>query len=256
MKRALLLILLVLTSYLGYRLVHWILPPPTKPYVIGMDPTWDPVALYGRDGEMTAFASDLLFAIAKDQDIKIQVAKVRPKCLFEMLDDARIEGALTPLTQESPYRGEYQFSDPFYRYGAILIAPKASEIHSVLQLEKKRVGVKRSSPILYRLAMDPLVIIIPYDSPLAALRNLVKGDLDAVVMDQLFHFLNYKGIYNGRLKVATLPLTQEGLRLATLKDDAGKELIEKFNAGLKNLQENGTYHELLEKWDLYDPEVL
>ena len=52
----------------------------------------------------------------------------------------------------------------------------------------------------------------------------------------------------------TPPLTQEGLRLVTLKNEKGQQLIDAYNEGLDRLKEAGTYDKLLEKWGLINPE--
>lgn len=237
----------------GYNKIHeWTSPPPT--YVIGIDPTWHPLNLHGVEHSMSAFASDLILAVAKDQGMKVQLIKSGHKCLIDMLDDGIVDGVLTPVTKSLNH--EYYYSEPAYRYGAVIIVKRSSGIKSLSDLEKKRVAVKRGSPILYRLSLDPKVIVVLYEKPTIAMDNLKKGEYDAVVMDQLLTFLYFGGTYQDGLTAIGLPLTSEAIRLMTLKDKSKEGLIEKFNAGLQNLKENGTYHKLLEDWGLYDPESL
>lgn len=217
-----------------------------------MDAAWHPLHLHGAEHNMSAFASDLVFAIAKDQNIKVQLLKSGYKCVYDMLDDGKVDGVLAPVSKNP--KMDYDYSDPAYRYGAVIIVKKDSDIHSLADLEQKRVAVKRGSPILYRLTLDPKVIVLLYENPLIALDQVSKGEYDAVVMDQLLTFLYYGGANKNELKIATLPLTSEALRLVTLKKGNKEELVEKFNAGLKHLKEDGTYHQLLEHRGLYDPE--
>ena len=58
--------------------------------------------------------------------------------------------------------------------------------------------------------------------------------------------------YKNELKIATLPLTDKGIRLAAQRNEAGKELVERFNQGIAVLKANGEYHKLLERWGLVD----
>lgn len=253
-KKLAFFVLFVLTAwvlYKGYNKINeWNSPAPA--YVIGIDPTWHPLSLHGAEHNMSAFASDLIQAIANDQGMKIQVIKTGHKCLFDMLDDGIVDGVLAPISKS--LKQDYFYSEPAYRYGAVIIVKRDSGINSLADLEKKRVAVKRGSPILYRLSLDPGVILLLYDSPVTAMDNLRKGEYDGVVMDQLLTFLFFGGTYKDGLKTATLPLTPEAIRLVTLKDKDKEPLIEKFNAGLHNLKEEGIYHKLLESWEIFDPE--
>lgn len=247
-------ILFLLAGYVSYKgsqkIYEWTSPLPA--YVIGIDPTWYPLSLHGAEHSMSAFASDLIAAVAKNQGMKVQVIKSGHKCLLDMLDDGIVDGVLAPVTKSLNH--EYYYSEPAYRYGAVIIVKRSSDIKSLSDLEKRRVAVKRGSPILYRLSLDPKVIILLYDNPVTAMENLSKGEYDAVVMDQLLTFLYFGGTYKDGLATVSLPLTPESIRLVTLKEKSKEGLIEKFNAGLKNIKEDGTYHELLEDWELYDPE--
>lgn len=246
-----LFILVSWSLYTGYHKIYeWNASP--APYTIGIDPTWHPLSLHGLEHPMAAFASDLVLAIGKDQNIKINIVKSGHKCLFDMLDDGKVNGVLAPVTKTIQ---KYLYSEPFYRYGAVVIVKRDSGIHSLSDLEKRRVAVKRGSPILYRLALDPQVIVLLYDNPTKALDDLKKGEYDAVVMDQLLTFLYYGGTYKDGLVAATFPLTPESMRLVVLKDAGNQAFLDKFNAGLKNLKESGDYHQLLEEWELYDPET-
>ena len=58
-----------------------------------------------------------------------------------------------------------------------------------------------------------------------------------------------EALYKGKLQVVSDPITDEGLRLIALKG-AEDSLIEKFDQGLKDLKEDGTYGILLKKWNL------
>jgi glutamine transport system permease protein len=238
--------------YQGYHKIReWNAPP--RAYTIGIDTTWHPLHLHGAEHNMSAFASELIFNIAQDQGIKIGLIRSGHKCVYDMLDDGKVDGVLAPVPKNT--NQDYYYSEPVYRYGAVIIVKKGSDIKSLSDLEKRRVAVKRGSPILYRLALDPKVIVLLYDNPIIALENVSKGEYDAVVMDQLLTFLYYGGTYKEGLRTAGPPLTTEALRLVTLKRANQEELVEKFNAGLKHLKEEGTYRQMLEDWGLYDPEA-
>lgn len=247
-------LLLILAFLLGsYRLYEWSNRSPAI-YRIAMDSTWYPLALYGKEHNKTAFTNDLIKEIGRDQSIKIEMVKASYKRLIELLNSEHVDGILTSLLPNPILEAKYEFSDPYYRYGAVLVTDKGSSIRSIADLDKKRLGVKRSSSLLYRLQLNCQVAIVPYNDELTALHALSENKIDAVIVDQLLTYLYFGALYPDQLEVATQPLTNEGLRLMTFKKDA--ELVEKFNTGLQNLKDNGTYDRLLANWDIYDPEVL
>lgn len=238
----------------GYRACTWISPPSV--YRIGLDSTWYPLSLFGKEHSITAFSTDLLFSIAKDQKLTIELVRTGPKRVMDLLNDELVDGILTSYNPDISNNSLYIYSEPYYRFGAVLVIKKGTAFESLLQLHKKRIAVKRGSPVLYRISLDPTVTIIPYDSPLIAFEQLVKQQIDGIVMDDLLEFLYYGGLYRDEIQISTLPLTQEGLRLVALKGRHGIHLIERFNTGLKNLHETGVYQRLLNNWDLYNPEEI
>ena len=252
-KRAVKLLLILVLLFGTYRLYQWSNRTP-EVYRIAMDSTWYPLALYGKEHNKTAFTNDLIAKIAKDQSIKIEMVRASYKRLLELLNDQNVDGVLTTLLPDPVLELKYEFSDPYYRYGAVLVTAKGSSIRSLADLDKNRLGVKRTSSLLYRLPINCEVTIVPYTDNLMALHALSENKLDAVIVDQLLTYLYFGALYPDQLAVATQPLTNEGLRLMTLKKD--KALIEKFNDGLKNLKSDGTYDKLLDYWDIYDPEII
>lgn len=250
------LVVLLLVLFFGVRACSSYLNPIETTYRIAKDQTWYPLPLYGKENNLSAFSNELLFAIARDQGLKIELMSTSHQMLFDKLDDGGVQGVLSSLNPEVSSREFYEFSDPYYVFGAVLVVPKDSEVTTLEDLARKTIAVKRGSSILFNPPMASSSYITPYDSPTLVLDQLVRDKIDAVVMDQFSAYFFLKEFYRDKLKVANLPMTLEGLRLITGKTDADKELVTKFNEGLKHIKENGTYLELLNKWDLYDPDNL
>jgi polar amino acid transport system substrate-binding protein len=254
-RRASIIFAALVLFWAGYRACRWIVPKPPEIYKIGVDATWYPLSLYGREYSFTAFSSDLLFAIARNQHIKVEIVRTGPKRLIDLLEDGHVQAVLSSIAPDDHNKEKYYFSDPYYRLGAILVMRKDYDFHSLQSLHNARIGVKRESAVLYRISIDPSVTIVPYDSPLIALDDLGKGEIDGIVTDVLA-YLYFGGLYREKLKVVTLPLTNEGLRMITLQEMFAGDLIVKFNQGLKNLKDDGVYEELLSHWELYNPEKI
>ena len=223
-------------------------------YRIAKDITWFPLQLYGQESNISAFSNDLIFSIARSENLSIELVSTSYQRLFELLDSKSVDGVLSTLNPDLTQQDSYLFSDPYYLLGAVLVIPKDSTVKSLKDLAGKTIAVKRGSSVLFHLPLAPSSIVIPYDSPTLTLDDLVRGNIDAVVMDQFTAHFFLSEFFRTKLKVANLPMTVEGLRLVTRNEPSGKILIDKFNAGLKLLKENGTFDLLLDKWDLYNPE--
>lgn len=243
---------LLLGFFLGiYFLYHQFTTPELKAYRVGMDARWHPLALHGKEPETTAFSMELLSEIARDQAIPMEIVRTSQNRLLEVLDDKVVDGILTSLPPDGAGNEKYAFSDPYYEFGAILVVLSDSDINTLKDLEGKRLGVHRDSSVLYRFKLNCQVSVIPFDNFPAMLEALIAGKVDAVLMDQLLQYLYYGVHFRDQIQAATEPLTQEGLRLATLKSPEGLAFIEKFNAGLQHLKEKGIYENLSNEWEVY-----
>lgn len=250
---SLLLFVVLFGLYRGCRAVF---PSAPEIYKIGIDSTWYPVSLYGKEPSLTAFSIDLMFAIAKDSRIKIEIVRSGPKRLTELLDDGIVDGILTPIMTDPNHENKYYFSDPYYRFGSVIIVRKEDNIEGLEGLKNKSLGIKRGSPVLYRIPLDSSVQIVPYESPLGAFAELSRRRLDAVIIDSLLAYLYFEGAFPGKFKITSLPLTPEGLRLMTLQEPYAEKWIESFNESLTRLKEEGVYDRLLIQWNLFNPEKL
>ena len=88
-----------------------------------------------------------------------------------------------------------------------------------------------------------------YDSIPKALNDIVDGTVDGAIVDILSAVAYCQDLYQGKLKIVTDPLNNEGLRMLTLKDQAHDFLLH-FNHGLEKLKTSGAYDKLLYKWNL------
>jgi ABC-type amino acid transport substrate-binding protein len=82
-----------------------------------------------------------------------------------------------------------------------------------------------------------------------AVEDVARGEIEAVVVDNIRGHLLTQGLYSQRLRLIDKPLNQVGLRLMTAKDERA-DLIEVFNEQLVELQRTGVYQELLDKWNV------
>lgn len=223
-----------------------------KTFKIARDPNLYPIHLAGKERNLSAFTNELLFKIAKDKGIKIQLATSSFNLLFEKLRRKEFDAVISTLAPTPLNRQQYLFSLPFFEVGPVLVVRQDSQLSSVDDLKGKTVGIKRGDSILVDQTSSG-ILFIPYDSHLTAFDDLQIKKIEGVILPASAAYTFIKVFYAGRLKVASSPLREEGLRLVAEKSIANHYLIETFNKGLKEAMMDGSYDSLLIKWSLINP---
>lgn len=221
-------------------------------FMIAADSRWSPLDLHGQEQYMLGFVSGLVDFIAKDEDVRIRVIPVGTSQLYDNLDKGYYDGAFSALPPDVLKEKKYLFSEPFYLTGPVLIVPLNSKATAMSDLHT--VGIERGYTTTFAISGTPMTSIVPYDNLNTGLSELVFGKIDGLIVDSLDAYAFTQGYYKDKLKVVTLPLNDEGLRLITLDQFFGKALIKMFNQGLEKAKKEKIYQNLLEKWELVDPE--
>ena len=222
---------------------------PTVTYEIGIDPSWYPLNFQERQKNILGFSTELLTQIALEEKISISVLNTNWDTLLEGLKEKKYQAILTSLYPYNFNEQFYSFSNVFLDIGPVLVAPIASEDLSLKSLSGKAVGALEQSPEILLLEKDPTIFIRTYPSVPDALNDLVSENIQAALLPVLTTSAYIDHLYFRKLKIASKPLNEDGLRLVTLKD-ASPELIKKFNKELEKMKENGEYEKLLSKWAL------
>ena len=143
----------------------------------------------------------------------------------------------------------FDFSTIYLPLGPVLVVPIGSMIDGLNHLNGKEIAVISGSTSPLILEGSTGVLIREYDSIPKALNDVVNGTVDGAMIDILSAVAYCNDLYQGKLKVATQPINDEGLRLVT-KHGAAPDLISGFDEGLAKLKRNGSYDALLKKWNL------
>lgn len=230
-------------------------------YTIGRDVTWYPFDLQGKNSNLTAFTNELMTAISEEAKIKFQWIDTFPSTLVSGLDNQLYDTIISGMVPNAVTEQTYLFSDPIIRFGLILVVKADSKANSLEDLKGLTVGFRSGSSAIYNAlkeggatAYD--VVLIPYDSYVKAIDALAKNQVDSVIMEPLTAYAILESFYKGKIKIISKPLTSEGLRLVSLKNEESEALLELFNESLQKLKENGSFQKMIKKWNLFDPEQL
>lgn len=226
-----------------------------KKFSIGVDPSFYPANLGGQADQVYGFISDLLDEIADSEGVIFYNRPLGSESILNGLEDKAYHGLITPKANILIGTNLFSLSKPIFLTGPVLVTPLQSNFNKLNQLQGKIVGVVIQSDAQFLVDRYTKIFISTYNSPsfvMAALKyNMIDGALLDVMVAQAF----VNNVYQGMFKVASNPLTDEGLYLVTMKDE-NPLLIEIFNTGLKRIKENGSYEKLLKKWNLHPQDIL
>lgn len=223
-------------------------------YNIALNTNWAPIQLFGKEPNLAAFMTDLITDIVELENLNANLFTASTGNLFQALDDETYDAIIVTSIPNSYLEERYLFSKPFYLSGPVLVVSAKSNVHSLNELVGKPIGILKGSSLLFEVEKDRTsMLFISYDSISAALDDLIANVLNGVIIEMPLAYTYEQSFYSGKIKIATPPLTKMGIRLVTQRNRSGELLIDRMNKGLKKLQKNGEYSNLIKKWELPQP---
>lgn len=221
-----------------------------KDYRIGIDPRWLRTGLQGKERNFSAFSGDIFARIGQQEGLQFHLVSDTMENLERDLQTKKIDGLLTTQKPNAISLNSFTFSTLFYATGPVLIIPLKSNFVEWNQNPYKIIGTEAKSNLIGEIEKDPSTHIRRYEDILEALADLKEGRIDGAIFPTIPAHIYVSTFYSTELKIASLPLNTEGIRLMALKDQDGFFLIEKFNQGLEKLKEEKFYQKLLKRWSL------
>lgn len=215
-------------------------------YSIGQDTRWRGLHLMGKELNLSAFNQQLLKLIAQKENFHVNLTVTSDPILE--LEQGHLQGVLTALEPSYLNENHLLFSEPYFLTGPVLIIPIAAPTNRWNENRKKIIGIGSHSPKILSFEQDPSIQLKVYDDILSALADLSSQRIDGAIFPAIPAYTYTEAFYKNELKIATLPLTDEGIRLVTLKNAAGELLIKQFNQGLEALKQEGAYDKILKRW--------
>lgn len=229
-------------------------------YIIGRDSTWYSLTLAGKERNLQAFTDDLFAAIGRETGLRFQFSESSPTLLLSSLDRKEFDAIISPLRPTVVNRESYLFSELFFEIGPVLIVRQNSPINSLKQAQGYTIGISSDSSLIFNAVKETGANVyelsfVSYPNYHRAVEALMNNLIDGVIMGALPAYMLAEGYYAGSIKIVTLPLTDEGIRLIAPKHTSfSQHLISEFNRALNKLKADGTFDALITKWNLIDPE--
>lgn len=219
--------------------------PTEKVYKIATDTTFAPFEFENDNGDMVGIDLDLLKAIAEDQGFQYELQVVGFTAATTALEAGECDGMIAGMSITDERSEKYDFSDPYYDSGVGMAVLASSDIKTYDDLNGQEVAAKigtEGCTFAESIADQYGFTIVQYEDSTSMYQAVLGGSAVACFED--YPVLGYE-ISRGVEFALPLPMEKgNSYGFAVLKDN-NSELLEMFNAGLKNMKDSGKYDEII-----------
>ncbi len=224
----------------------------TVVYKVGTEPTFPPFDTTDDDQNIVGLDMDLIKAIGEDQGFDVEFENLSFDGLIPALKAGNIDIVAAGMNKDDPERQEQvDFSDSYYDSQLyVAVTEDNDSITSIDDLtadmkvaaQTGTTGAEKVKELKEAGKIKEAVILDGLDT---VMMQLINGDVSAVINDKPVTEA-YMKKQPDKIKMVGEALNAESYGFAVQKDN--EELLEKINAGLKNIMEDGTYDELIDEW--------
>lgn len=224
----------------------------TVVYKVGTEPTFPPFDTTDENQNIVGLDMDLITAIGEDQGFKVEFENLSFDGLIPALKAGNIDIVAAGMNKDDPERQEQvDFSDAYYESQLfVAVAIDNDTINSIDDLtpdmkvaaQTSTTGAAKVEELKENGQIKEAVILDGLDT---VMMQLINGDVSAVINDKPVTEA-YMKKQPDKIKMVGEALNAENYGFAVQKGN--QELLDKINAGLKNIKENGTFDELVDKW--------
>ncbi|MCI8659984.1 MAG: transporter substrate-binding domain-containing protein [Lachnospiraceae bacterium] len=216
-----------------------------KVYKIATDTTFAPFEFENDKGEMVGIDLDLLKAIAEDQGFEYELVVAGFSAATTGLEAGEYDAVIAGMSITDARKEKYDFSEPYYDSGVGMAVNADSDIASYEDLNGKTVAAKigtEGCTFAESIADQYGFTIMQFEDSSSMYQDVLAGNSVACFED--YPVLGYEISRGTPFK---MPLDMEhgnSYGFAVMKGE-NTELLEKFDAGLKNMKDSGKYDEIL-----------
>ena len=215
--------------------------------VVGTNAAFPPFEYVGDDGKPDGFDIALIKAIGEQAGFEVEIQDMEFDSLVSSIGN-KIDVAIAGMTVTEERMKTVDFSDSYYEAVQNIIVPKGSAIASADDLKGLKIGVQLGTTGEFIAEDIEGAEIATYNKAVDAVNDLNNGRVDCVIIDK-----NPSEVFGAQFsdKVDVLPgsnfdFEPENYAIALPKGNT--ELADKINNALKELKNDGTYDELVNKY--------
>ncbi len=232
------------------------LPQIEGKFVVGLDDEFPPMGFRDDNNEIVGFDIDLAKAAAEKLGCEVEFQPIDWDTKELELESGNIDCIWNGLTITDERAEAMEFTKPYLKNKQIIIVKNASEINSKDDLKGKKIGVQAGSSALDAVEGDDIYgelgEVSTYDTNILAFTDLDIERLDAVVADEIVARYYLANNENDFRVIEDGDFGDEVYGVAAKKGNT--EFVEKLQAALDAMSQDGTAAQISEKWfgeDIY-----
>lgn len=220
-----------------------------EPLSVGSDIPYPPFE-QGKPGNYTGFDVELMEAIAEKIGRTAEFQDTSFETIFRDVAQGKFEAVISAATITEEREKAVDFSNPYYLSEQAVLVKEGSDIKSLEDLEGKTVAAQQGTTGL-ELAKEELggSEIRPYPEGPDAVNALKSGTVEGVIIDA--PVAQNAVEKSGGVEIAEKVPTEETYGIAVAQGDT--ELLDEINKGLEEVEKDGTYKKIYEKWFHLEP---
>ncbi|MHB0923508.1 MAG: basic amino acid ABC transporter substrate-binding protein [Bellilinea sp.] len=214
---------------------------------VATDATWPPFEYIDEaTKEIVGYDIDLFTAIGEKAGLEIEFVNTPFDPLLAGIATCQFDAAISAITITEDRKKEMLFSDPYINAGQIVVVEfDNTAVNSKDDLVGKTVGAQLGTTGEMEAKAIADTTVKPYDTVDLAFLDLQNGQIDAVIADYPTAF-GFIAKSPDKIKAVGDVFTDESYGIAVC--NTKPELVEKINAGLKAVVDEGILVELEAKW--------
>ena len=222
-----------------------------KEWVIATDTVFKPFEYTNEKNEFVGIDVDILAAIAKDQNFEYDLQSLGWDAAVAAVQAGQADGMIAGATiKQERIDSGWIFSDGYYDATQTFVVAEGSDIKSYDDLKGKNVAVKNGTAgadFAASLKDEYGFTVTTFEDSPTMYQDVILGNSAACVEDTPIMAASIK---EGGLALQ-IPdgMESEGAPYGfAIMDESNQELLDMFNAGLKNIKDDGTYEEIIDKY--------
>lgn len=194
--------------------------------------------------EIVGIDAELAAAIAEKLGMELKIEDIAFDSIIPAVTSGKADFGMAGMTVTDERKEMVDFSDTYYTARQVIIVQEGSEIAGPDDLEGKKIGVQQGTTgDLFASDDYGDENIERFNKGFEAVQALSQGKVDAVIIDDQPAQAFVKDAEG--LAILEAEYVEEEYAMCFAKDS---ELVEKCNAALAELKEDGTFDSIIEKY--------
>lgn len=211
--------------------------------VMGTNAEFPPYEYY-EGQEVVGIDAEMAAAVAEKLGMELKIEDMAFDSIIPALSSGKVDIGVAGMTVTEDRLKNVNFTDTYATATQAIIVPEGSEITTADDLTGKKIGVQLGTTGDIFASDIEDAQIEQYNKGMEAVMALSQNKLDAVIIDNEPAKVFVSEVEG--LQILDEAFVEEEYAIAVAKDN--EELVEKINAALAELKEDGTLQTIIDKY--------